>query len=83
MCLGIPGKVIEITDDALCLARVEIAGVRREVNLACVLEEGQSLQSLRGQWVIVHVGFALSRIDPDEAQRTLRLLAEMGGDEIR
>lgn len=76
MCLAIPGRVVEIVDDAGQLARVDIAGVRRTVNVA--LLDDECLEQLPGQWVLVHVGFALSRIDEREALATLRLLQEMG-----
>ena len=76
MCLAIPGQVVEIVDDADQLACVEIAGVRRTVNIALLDLEGPA--QLIGQWVLVHVGFALSRIDEQEAHATLKLLAEMG-----
>ncbi|MBP0049879.1 HypC/HybG/HupF family hydrogenase formation chaperone [Marinobacterium sp. AK62] len=75
MCLGIPGEIVALeTDD---LAWVEISGVRRQVSLACLLDEQTRAEDLLGQWVLVHVGFAMSLIDRDEAQRTLALLQEM------
>ncbi|MBN2701068.1 MAG: HypC/HybG/HupF family hydrogenase formation chaperone [Methylohalobius sp. ZOD2] len=80
MCLGVPGKIIAVTDAERQLAKVDIGGVRREVNLACVAEEGQSLEACVGQWVLVHVGFALTRISAEEAERTLTLLAELEAD---
>ncbi|GAB6067845.1 hypothetical protein JCM13664_11640 [Methylothermus subterraneus] len=67
MCLGVPGQVIAISDPSRQLGIVEIGGVRREVNLTCVLEEGEPLEALLGAWVVVHVGFALSRIDEEAA----------------
>lgn len=78
MCLGIPGQVVEIADRERRIGVVEISGVRREVNLACVVEDGEAVDACLGLWVLVHVGFAMSRIDPDEAQRTLDLLRELG-----
>lgn len=78
MCLGIPGQIVEISDVERKLAIVEVAGVRRSVNVACVVEEEQELARLVGDWVLVHVGFAMARIDPIEAQKTLDLLAELG-----
>ncbi|HJL42861.1 MAG TPA: HypC/HybG/HupF family hydrogenase formation chaperone [Myxococcales bacterium LLY-WYZ-16_1] len=77
MCLGIPGRIVSIEDEAKKLGVVDVGGVRRVTNLACVLQ-GQAPSELVGEWVLVHVGFAMSRIDPREAQRTLELLAEMG-----
>ena len=74
MCLGLPGRVIEITDRAAGLARVDLSGVRREISVALVDEPDAPLRV--GEWVLVHVGFALSRIDEDDAQATLALLYE-------
>jgi hydrogenase expression/formation protein HypC len=76
MCLAIPGQVLEIVDQANCIARVEVAGVQRDVNVALLTWGGESLAA--GDWVLIHVGFAMSRIDEDEAARTLALLREMG-----
>ncbi len=82
MCLGIPGRVVAVADAGRQLARVDVGGVVREVSLACVLEEGERCADLVGQWVIVHVGFALSRIDDREARRTLALLDELEQDAL-
>ena len=69
MCLGIPGKVVEIRDDgALRMARVDFGGVRKEACLAYLPEV------VIGDYVIVHVGFAISQLDEDEALKTLELL---------
>lgn len=78
MCLGIPGRVVEITDAVCKLGIVDVCGVRREVNLACVVNESHSLESCVGDWMLVHVGFAMSRIDEREAQLTLELLQQLG-----
>jgi hydrogenase expression/formation protein HypC len=73
MCLGIPGRIIEIRDDAgLAMGRVDFGGVRRDVCLAYT--PGASV----GSWVIVHVGFAISLLDEAEALRTLEILGRMG-----
>jgi hydrogenase expression/formation protein HypC len=73
MCLGIPGKVIEIRDDAgLPMGKVDFGGVRKEACLAYIPE----IQL--GDYVIVHVGFAISRVDEEEALKTLEILATMG-----
>lgn len=77
MCLGIPGQILEITDAANTMAKVDVSGVRREVNIACILEDGEPADSCIGDWVLVHVGFALSRIDEGEAARTLEILSEL------
>ncbi|GMV27421.1 MAG: hydrogenase assembly protein HypC [Phycisphaerae bacterium] len=73
MCLGIPGRVIEVRGDDLFRAGiVDFGGVSREVCLACVPEAAV------GDYVLVHVGFAISRIDEHEAAETLRALREAG-----
>lgn len=76
MCLGIPGRITAITDEARLMAMAEVSGVRREVNVACVAVE--NLASLIGQWVLIHVGFAMSLIDEDEAAKTLEALRDLG-----
>ena len=77
MCLAIPGRVVEVVDDANQLAKVDVGGVKRTVNVG--LLDGDP-ESLPGQWVLIHVGFALSKIDEREALATLELLQEMGAD---
>ncbi|WP_031405749.1 HypC/HybG/HupF family hydrogenase formation chaperone [Thiomonas sp. FB-Cd] len=74
MCLGIPGRIVEIVDPDNRLAKVEISGVRRLVNIACITDDTSPIASCVGQWVLVHVGFAMSRIDEVEARNTLELL---------
>jgi len=78
MCLGIPGRIVEIANAANKLGVVDVCGVRREVNLACIVDDQHSVESCVGDWVLVHVGFAMSRIDEKEAQLTLQLLNELG-----
>ncbi|WP_078119258.1 HypC/HybG/HupF family hydrogenase formation chaperone [Thiosocius teredinicola] len=78
MCLGIPGQIVEITDADNFMAKVDVAGVRRAVNIACVVTETRPAADCIGDWVLVHVGFAMSRIDEDEAQKTLAILQELG-----
>jgi hydrogenase expression/formation protein HypC len=78
MCLGIPGQIVEITDVRRKLATVDVAGVKRSVNVACIARDEQELEQCVGAWVLVHVGFAMARIDADEAQKTLDLLTELG-----
>ena len=73
MCLAIPGRVVEIADATNHLARVDVAGVRRNVNVG-LLDGGVGA----GDWVLIHVGFALSKVDEEEAQATLALLRRMG-----
>ena len=78
MCLGIPGQVVKITDANRKLASVDVSGVQREVSLACIVSEEHPLESCIGDWVLVHVGFAMSRIDEAEAALTLKVLTELG-----
>lgn len=78
MCLGIPGLIVEVHDPQRKLALVDVGGVRRVVNLACIVDAEHSPEACLGDWVLVHVGFAMSRIDAEEAQRTLALLTELG-----
>jgi hydrogenase expression/formation protein HypC len=78
MCLGIPGQVVEISDADRQLGIVSVSGVKREVNLICVVDDQHLVASCVGDWVLVHVGFAMSRIDEDEAARTLEVLTELG-----
>ena len=77
MCLGIPGQIQSISDPVNQLAIVDISGVRRPVNIACIVDEDHPLESCVGEWVLVHVGFALNRIDPEEAAATLALLDQL------
>ncbi len=77
MCLGIPGQIIEITNANNKLGLVNVGGVKREVNLACIVDEEHPVQSCIGDWVLVHVGFALNRIDEKEAVETINLLQEI------
>ena len=72
MCLGIPAQIVEVIDTESGLAKAEISGVRRAVSIALCPEAGV------GDWVLVHVGFALSRIDEEQARETLELLEQMG-----
>jgi hydrogenase expression/formation protein HypC len=78
MCLAIPGQVVEMVDEANRLAKVDVAGVRRNVNIGLLDEEGDS--TAPGDWVLIHVGFAISKVDEDEALATRRLLEGMGAD---
>jgi hydrogenase expression/formation protein HypC len=78
MCLGIPGRIVEVHDPARKLAMVEVGGVRRAINIACIVDERHPPLACVGDWVLVHVGFAMSRIDAEEAARTLELLTELG-----
>ncbi len=74
MCLGIPGQIVEIVDETLQIAKVDVSGVKRAVSVALLASEGIKA----GDWVLIHVGFAMSKIDEREARETMRLLQEMG-----
>ena len=81
MCLGIPGQLKEMSDLDPHLARVDVSGVMRIVNIG--LLEGEPLAV--GDWVLIHVGFAMSRIDEAEAElalASLQLMGEAYGDEL-
>ncbi len=78
MCLGIPGQITAIADPERLIAEVAVSGIRRPVNIACIVSEQHPPEACIGDWVLVHVGFAMSRIDEAEAQKTLALLAELG-----
>ncbi|WP_199431948.1 HypC/HybG/HupF family hydrogenase formation chaperone [Qaidamihabitans albus] len=73
MCLGIPGEVVEIVPEQPDLARVKVSGVRRAINVG-LLEE----RPAPGDWVLIHVGFALSKIDEEEARAALEFLEGIG-----
>jgi hydrogenase expression/formation protein HypC len=78
MCLGIPGRIVEITNPERNLASVDVSGVKREINLTCIVSDEHPLESCVGDWVLVHVGFAMSRIDEAEATATLQVLNDLG-----
>jgi hydrogenase expression/formation protein HypC len=77
MCLGIPGQITEITDPDQKLAIVTVGGVKRQVNVACIVDDAHPIESCVGDWVLVHVGFAMNRIDQAEAEETLNLLQQI------
>lgn len=76
MCLGIPGQIVEISDPDRLMAVAQVSGVRREVNVACIMDG--PLEGLIGSWALIHVGFAMSLIDEDEAEKTLEALRGLG-----
>jgi hydrogenase expression/formation protein HypC len=78
MCLGIPGRIVRIDDAQKKLATVDVGGVKREINIACIVNEAHPVDACLGDWVLVHVGFAMSRIDEAEAAETLKILTELG-----
>ena len=79
MCLAIPGQVIEVLDPANQIAKVDVVGVRRNINIGLLTDaNGGGVEP--GDWVLIHVGFALSKVDEQEAQATLALLQQMGAE---
>ncbi|MBP2320042.1 hydrogenase expression/formation protein HypC [Kibdelosporangium banguiense] len=74
MCLGIPGEVIEIIADRPDLAKVDVIGVKRAINIGLLAEEEVG----PGDWVLIHVGFALSKIDEAEARAAMEFLESIG-----
>jgi len=78
MCLAIPGQIIEVADEANRLARVDVAGVRRTINIGLLDVDGAGVGP--GDWVLIHVGFAISQVDEEEAIATRRQLERMGAD---
>lgn len=77
MCLGIPGQIVEIHDPAQLRAKVEVEGVRREISVALIGLDGPDPAAV-GDWVLVHVGFAMAKIDEAEARETLDQLKALG-----
>lgn len=74
MCLAIPGQIVAIQDDASDFATVDVSGVRRRISIG--LLEGQNVQP--GDWVLIHVGFAMSKIGEEQAREQMRMLAMLG-----
>ena len=81
MCLAIPGRIVEVIDETNRLAKVDVAGVQRTINIGLLDSDGDGAQP--GDWVLIHVGFAISKIDEDEARATLRLLEQMGAEYVQ
>ncbi|HEY0543146.1 MAG TPA: HypC/HybG/HupF family hydrogenase formation chaperone [Actinoallomurus sp.] len=81
MCLGIPGEIVEILSDQPDLAKVDVSGVRRNINIGLITEDNPQ----PGDWILIHVGFALSKIDEAEAKAAMDFLEGIGqayADEI-
>jgi hydrogenase expression/formation protein HypC len=74
VCLGIPGRIVEITDVANCLAKVDVSGVRRTISVKLLERELPEPD----EWVLVHVGFAMAKIDEKEALLTLAAVQKLG-----
>lgn len=79
MCLAIPGQIVEVVDEPNRLAAVDVAGVVRNVNIG-LLDDDEEGGAGPGDWVLIHVGFALSKVDEEEALATRKLLEAMGED---
>jgi hydrogenase expression/formation protein HypC len=79
MCLAIPGQVMQVVDDANRLAQVDVAGVKRTINIG-LLDDDATGGAGPGDWVLIHVGFALSKVDEEEALATRKLLEGMGAE---
>jgi hydrogenase expression/formation protein HypC len=78
MCLGIPGKVVDIVDAEQHLAKVDVNGVRRNISVRLLADDNLQI----GDWVLVHVGFAMAKIDEHEAKLTLDQVQKMGADYV-
>jgi hydrogenase expression/formation protein HypC len=78
MCLAIPGQVVEVVDEVHRLVIVDVAGVRRTINVGLLDVDGEGVGP--GDWVLIHVGFAISQVDEEEARATRSLLERMGED---
>ena len=74
MCLAVPGQILDVVDEANRLAKVDVAGVQRNVNVGLLDGVGP------GDWVLIHVGFAISQVDEEEAIATRRLLEQLGAE---
>ncbi|MGH2772416.1 MAG: HypC/HybG/HupF family hydrogenase formation chaperone [Actinomycetota bacterium] len=74
MCLGIPGQIVELLEDSPQLAKADVSGVRRNINIGLIAKD----EPKPGDWVLVHVGFAMSKIDEEEAKSTLEFLEDLG-----
>ncbi len=74
MCLAIPGKIVEIVDEENSIAKVEVGGVKRNINIGMLGKD----EARVGDYVLIHVGFAMSKVDEKEAEDTLRILKEIG-----
>ena len=76
MCLWIPGQIVDILDEDIYLAKAEVGGVRRNINIGLVHHDEDRIEV--GDWVLIHVGFAMSKLDEAEAHATLQALEEVG-----
>jgi hydrogenase expression/formation protein HypC len=76
MCLGIPGQIVDVLDEDINLAKAEVGGVRRNINIGLVHHGEERIEV--GDWVLIHVGFAMSKLDEAEADSALRALEQIG-----
>lgn len=74
MCLGIPGEIVELSEDRPDLATVDVSGVRRPINIGLLEDDPPKV----GEWILIHVGFALSKIDEEEAKAAMDFLESIG-----
>ena len=74
MCLAIPGKIVEIVDEENSIAKVDVGGVKRNINIGMLDKDEARI----GDYVLIHVGFAMSKVDEQQAEETLRVLKEIG-----
>lgn len=77
MCLGLPGQLVDIADADRHLAVADVSGVRRVVNIGLLVDQQEGVAV--GDWVLIHVGFAMAKIDEDEARNTLDFIEQLGG----
>ena len=78
MCLGIPALIVSISDASRRRAIVDVSGVQRECDITCIVNDEHPPEACVGDWVLLHVGFAMSRIDEAEARLTLDVLDQLG-----
>ena len=76
MCLGLPGQIVDVTEIQSHLAVADVSGVRRVVNIGLLLGEDDGLKL--GDWILIHVGFAMAKIDEEEARSSLEFIHELG-----
>ena len=76
MCLGIPGQIVQFIDEQHHIAKVDVSGVRRNINVGLLVDGPDAVDV--GDWVLIHVGFAMSKIDEDEARSTREFLEMLG-----
>lgn len=77
MCLAIPGKIVEFSQEQPLLAKVDVAGVKRSINVGLLADEPLAI----GDWVLIHVGFAMSKIGEEQARDQLTMIAALGEEQ--